>query len=111
MNGNAPPPTSAPIDRYTDDASNKRGALPRRGAGSGLPTRCPDPQLAGKTAVTTSATRRITCPASNRDVSFAHNSHGSRKPGRQGDRRLPSPPAPPRRGEGGGGPPRASPGG
>src|SRR6266571_9537655 len=104
MNGNAPPPTSAPIERYTDDASNRRGpAALRRGAASAPPARCHEPQPpADSMAVTTSVTRRITCRASKRDVSFAHNPHGPRKPGRQVDRRLPPPRAHRRRRNGGG---------
>src|SRR5881396_1936842 len=46
--------------------------VPGRGAASGLPTRCHDPQppLVKMTA-SGSTMRRITCRASNRDVSFA----------------------------------------
>src|SRR5258707_255190 len=51
MNGNAPPPTSSPIERYTADASNRRGdARPGRGAASALPARC-DGRLAPADAV------------------------------------------------------------
>src|SRR5438477_472669 len=82
MNGKPPPPTSAPIDRYTDDASNSRGSVgPSCGAAAGVPARGNGPQPPDRTATASSPpsaasltlTRRITCRASNQDVSFAHN--------------------------------------
>src|SRR5438552_3219126 len=82
MNGKPPPPTSAPIDRYTDDTSNSRGSVgPSCGAAAGVPARGNGPQPPDRTATASSPpsaasltlTRRITCRASNQDVSFAHN--------------------------------------
>src|SRR2546422_772002 len=60
------------MERYTDVASNNLGTVvPGRGA-SELPTRCQDPQPpVERMTASTSTARRITCRASNLDVSFA----------------------------------------
>src|SRR5207245_2886841 len=51
MNGKPPPPTSAPIERYTDDASNSRGTVgPSSGAAAGFPAPGKRPQPPGPAA-------------------------------------------------------------